>query len=757
MPPGAVKWLEIGFPSSTLLSIEILDHPVNYAGPAYRTDAAIWTTVVTEAWRETERDQWARLPEAIRSRGLLAVTFCDLVAGKKNNLTRLQARLDTTAKPHFHGICFVENGDKDPAAGAYKNKVLFSQVRHLAQEFAAGRLAKAMTIARRMTASAIEKAGAASESERAALAGLAAAITGKDAVEEDWVAALKQPLQPGESGKPEGPHPPQEAANPTSAALSARAREAFKQRPRWMSAGGAALVAGIAALAVIQLTGKNPFSNPRAGTSEEIEQSLKSEIEKLRKEAEAEAAPTEARGKAEPEAAAAEERKKADAEAAEAEARSKAKAEAAIAEARNKAKAETAEAEARNKAKAEAAIAEARNKAKAETAEAEARNKAKAEAAEAEARKKADAEAQARSAAEAQKRQRENGKSENGTQVAVIEVPKHPVFSLPPPDTRQWRVLVQPSSKGSAVSSLVMPASGLKLVTGTHSGSLRSWELSDSFTAKTPSTSLKELRAEISALAISADGTKLIAATKPDGAISLFDFALSKGQPVQPHNRGKRRVLALSAAPAQFLAVTIADPEHHRACQVERWQADGKEIGALEVAVGDRPVMAAAISPGQSYVAVAPQRQESSMEGEIWVFVPGPPFTHRKLTHGIGTPLAMAFLDERRFAVAGQADKIEIFDLEDGAQKQVLKLPEQDHDHDVTALAFSADGHFLAAAERDGPVHFWDLKAGSEAKPVEGTPQERAGWLSILTQQNNRNVLLLPWNDGSVRWIEIGG
>jgi hypothetical protein len=176
VPQGAVKWLEIGFPSSRLLWIEILDHPVNYAGPAYCTDSAIWTTVATEAWHEAERDQWTRLPEAVRSRGTLAVTFCDLIAGKTNNLSRLQARLDKTAKPYFQGICFVENGDKDPAAAAFKNKVLFSQVRHMAQEFAAGRLAKAITIALRITASAIEKAAAASESERAGLASLAAAI-----------------------------------------------------------------------------------------------------------------------------------------------------------------------------------------------------------------------------------------------------------------------------------------------------------------------------------------------------------------------------------------------------------------------------------------------------------------------------------------------------------------------------------------------------------------------------------------------------
>ena len=77
----------------------------------------------------------------------VAVTFCDLVAGRENNLKRLQARLETSAKPHFRGICFIANGDLDPAAAASRNKVLFVQIQFLAQQFAAERFGKAMAIA----------------------------------------------------------------------------------------------------------------------------------------------------------------------------------------------------------------------------------------------------------------------------------------------------------------------------------------------------------------------------------------------------------------------------------------------------------------------------------------------------------------------------------------------------------------------------------------------------------------------------------
>ena len=195
VPTSRVKILEVGLPSGILHSVEILDLPVGQLGlPGYGMDAAIWTTVATQAWRESERAQWTKLPQAIRSRSLLAVTFCDLVAGRENNLKRLQARLETSAKPHFRGICFVANGDLDPAAAASRNKVLPVQIQYLAQEFTAERVGKAMAIARRLMANAIAKLGPGTEPERNGLGSHAVAEASRGLFDGDWVAALKRPL-----------------------------------------------------------------------------------------------------------------------------------------------------------------------------------------------------------------------------------------------------------------------------------------------------------------------------------------------------------------------------------------------------------------------------------------------------------------------------------------------------------------------------------------------------------------------------------
>ena len=406
IPPGNVKILEVGLPSDILRTVEILDfavghQPVGHRGmPGYRMDTAIWTTVATQAWRETERAQWVKFPQALRTRSLLAVTFCDLVAVKENNLKRLRARLETSAKPHFRGLCLVENGGDVPAAERSKHNVLFAQVQYLAQEFAAERLGKAMAIARRVMTNAIGKLGPGTEPRSTDDTGHAVAEASRGLFDEDWVGILSRPLPQVGLKKPSILRSPSASGTPakTSRAMRARAKgEASVGHPRWVPIGAAAVLAGAAALVAIELglfgPGANLGSNPLPGSSEAVEQSAQAEVERRRKEAEAAAA--EAHKKAEVKAAAAEARWKAEAEATAAEARRKAEAEATAAEARRKAEAEATAAETRRKAEAEAAAAEARWKAEAEAAAAEARWKAESEAAAAEARSRAEAEATA--------------------------------------------------------------------------------------------------------------------------------------------------------------------------------------------------------------------------------------------------------------------------------------------------------------------------------------------------------------------------
>ena len=398
--PAGIEYMELGLPSALLRSVEIVDFPAGRMDVAgLGMDAAIWTTVATQAWRESERARWLEVPRAVRARSLLAVTFCDLIAGE-NDRKKLRARLEISAKQYFQDICFVTNGDEKPSTAASANMVLFARVQDLARDFAAQRQAKATAIARRVVKYTFEKR---EDSEREAAAAIArkfAPEAGTGLFPGDWAAGLNSPVLEAGLEKPPvtpGRRNPGAAAKTPGRKLavaphSSAPGQSLKERPASIAAVAMFVLVGFAAAAAFHLalmgTGKVAVSNSAPGASEAAGQ-----------------ASAEARGKAEAEAAAAESRREAEVEAAAAEARGKAQAEAVAAEARKKAEAEAAAAEARGKAQAEAAAVEARQKAEVEAAAAEAaateaRKKAEAAAA-AEARRKAEA-----AATEAERRRR---------------------------------------------------------------------------------------------------------------------------------------------------------------------------------------------------------------------------------------------------------------------------------------------------------------------------------------------------------------
>jgi hypothetical protein len=169
LPAGPIIRVEVGLPIETLKRIEILDFPGS-ANPLYPTDlldvlshgidAAVWATAATQAWRETERIAWLALPSRVRSRGLLAVTHCDLIATGED-FRRLRARLKTDAGPYFQEINFVSAQHSAAATPAEPLDAaqLSAGIDRLAQAFLAGRLNKAVAITRRLAGQALERIG----------------------------------------------------------------------------------------------------------------------------------------------------------------------------------------------------------------------------------------------------------------------------------------------------------------------------------------------------------------------------------------------------------------------------------------------------------------------------------------------------------------------------------------------------------------------------------------------------------------------
>jgi 50S ribosome-binding GTPase len=104
--------LEVGLPSERLRTVQILDLPgladARFDGSiddiaAHAADVALWCTVSTQAWKESERVAWDEIPARLRSRGLLVATHCDLLRNPAD-LDKLLCRLRDEAGSSFREI-----------------------------------------------------------------------------------------------------------------------------------------------------------------------------------------------------------------------------------------------------------------------------------------------------------------------------------------------------------------------------------------------------------------------------------------------------------------------------------------------------------------------------------------------------------------------------------------------------------------------------------------------------------------------------
>jgi hypothetical protein len=101
--PQSVFRLDVGLPSPGLRGAQILDLP-GLADPTHvdlavhAVDAALWCTVSTQAWKESERLAWSQFPTRLRACGLLVATHADLLANARDCeklLTRLRSECDS--------------------------------------------------------------------------------------------------------------------------------------------------------------------------------------------------------------------------------------------------------------------------------------------------------------------------------------------------------------------------------------------------------------------------------------------------------------------------------------------------------------------------------------------------------------------------------------------------------------------------------------------------------------------------------------
>lgn len=104
--------LEVGLPSERLRTFQILDLPgladARFDGSiedlaCHAADIALWCTLSTQAWKESERAAWEEIPSRLRTRGLLVATHCDLLRDAADR-DKLLYRLRGEAGSSFRDI-----------------------------------------------------------------------------------------------------------------------------------------------------------------------------------------------------------------------------------------------------------------------------------------------------------------------------------------------------------------------------------------------------------------------------------------------------------------------------------------------------------------------------------------------------------------------------------------------------------------------------------------------------------------------------
>lgn len=178
--PDGMICAAVGLPIAHLRGCEIIDFP-GFADPwlgyrssdvaRHRVDVSVWCTFSTQAWKESERAAWSRLPKRMRANALLLGTSKDLLRAEQAE--KVAARLATTGGPEFRASMLVSSLQARKALdaqGAVKDAAqwrasgaaeLLGALGELLMEIRAARLKRAQSFANRIAGEALAHLGSA--------------------------------------------------------------------------------------------------------------------------------------------------------------------------------------------------------------------------------------------------------------------------------------------------------------------------------------------------------------------------------------------------------------------------------------------------------------------------------------------------------------------------------------------------------------------------------------------------------------------
>jgi WD40 repeat protein len=270
-------------------------------------------------------------------------------------------------------------------------------------------------------------------------------------------------------------------------------------------------------------------------------------------------------------------------------------------------------------------------------------------------------------------------------------------------ETGSWRPVAKFRHEGGA-TSVAFGADGKTLLSGGYDGNVRVWDLA----RHAPARLLQGAGKTIWAIDVSPDGTR-VAAGGEDSTIRVWTL----NRPAAPMVlRGhERNVWEVRFSPdGKLLASGSFDH------QARLWDAaTGKSVRTLDG--HEQAVVGLAFSPDGKLLATC--GDDSTIR--FWKVADGAPLT----TIPVGNhTYKLAFSGDGRWLASGgrargaigtfwhqltggrsEATPVRIWRASDGGL--VTKLPAID---DIAYVAFSPDGHWLAAAEEDDRIRLWRLR-----------------------------------------------
>jgi len=336
--------------------------------------------------------------------------------------------------------------------------------------------------------------------------------------------------------------------------------------------------------------------------------------------------------------------------------------------------------------------------------------------------------------------------------------------------TLRWR-------HGGPITFVAHTPDGKGLITDSHDGSLRLWDLATGAEVRrfikpanrTGDGSIGQialLRSQGHGAALSADG-KILAAGAADGTITLWDFATAKT--VRSFQAGSTPLASLIFADDGELLLSKDHEQVLRLWDVSTGKAlrtFGKHSGERDVGfpVGAFTGSPVFLSRGDVVATVHIQFRSDEFATSVkrWDQVTGRELEPISLKGGANVFTISAFSPDGKTIVSGSGfdAPIRLYDLATG--KELRQLDGQLMSSFVSQMTFAPDGKTVVAWSSDNTIRIWDVATGKLLRRIgePSGPQFMGIYLARTTVSNfafssDSKYLTLGTNGSSVRRWEV--